>query len=247
MSFVRKIRNTFIIFVLLLVSLVRTSFGRLKPPPVSHADVPGVTQGLLFRHASGPGHFLETDKNFPFLRFVKDAAPRAVPGFKASGQAVDNRNRARFLGPAGRILLFGGPRASLQRQYAIEFGGTFPYLRFSPAATGRVGAALEFAPLRTPASADLRAYSLSIGPSSSILQHGALPDSADTSSSCTCTSCSCTSCTSCAECGGCSCTSCTSCSCDCSSCGGCGGCSCCCSHCSCCWSCACESCSGFCC
>src|SRR5262245_11353323 len=117
MSFVRQIRNTFIILVLLLVSLVRTSLGRIKPLPVSHTDVPGVTQGLLFRHASGPAYFLETAKKFPFLRFAKDAAPRAVPGFEASGQAVDNRNRARFLGPAGRILLFGGPRASLRRQY----------------------------------------------------------------------------------------------------------------------------------
>jgi hypothetical protein len=248
MSFITKTRNTFVIFVLLLISFVRTSLGRNKPLPVSHADVPGATQGLLLRHASGPAYSLEAAKKFPFLRFVKDAVPVATPSFAASGQAVDNRNRARISDPAGRILLFGGRAASLRRQYALEFGGTFPYLRLSPAATGRVGAALEFTPLRTPASADLRAYSLSIGPSPSILQHGALPESADTSSSCTCTSCSCTGCSSCTECGGCSCASCTECSCDCSSCGGCGGCgSCCCSSCSCCWSCACSSCSGFCC
>jgi len=175
MRFVTKTRDAIIICVLLLVSFVRTSLGRNKPLSVSHADVPGVTQGLLFRHASGPAYSLEAAKKFPFLRFVKDVAP----GFEASGQAVDNRNRARFLGPAGRMLLFGGPGASLRRQYAIEFGGTFPYVRLSSAAIGRVGAAMEFSSLRTSASADLRAYSLAIGPSSWIYEHGALADFAD--------------------------------------------------------------------
>jgi hypothetical protein len=232
MRLVKKTRDAIIIFVLLLISFVRTSLGRNKPLPVSHADVPGVTQGLLFRHASGPAYSLETAKKFPFLRFVKDAAP----GFDYQPPDRRFRKRARFLGPAGRMLLFGGPVASLRRQYAIEFGGTFPYMRLSSAGIGRVGAALEFSSLRTSASADLRAYSLAIGPSSWIYEHGALADFANiaysvndcctttttsctttTTTSCTTTSCTTTSCTtsSCTTCGpSCSCCS----SCDCSSC-----------------------------
>jgi hypothetical protein len=232
MSAVTKTRDTIILFVLLLISFVRTSLGRNKPLPVSHADVPGVTQGLLFRHASCPA-YLETANKFPFLRFVKDVAPGAVPGFEAPGQAVDNRSWARFLDPAGRILLFRGPGASLRRQYAIEFGGTFPYMRLSSAAIGRVGAALEFSPLRTSASADLRAYSLAIGPSSSIHQHGALLNFADIASSCTI----CCGGTSCAP--SCSCTDCScACACDC----GCSNCDCCGPNCACCASCDCSNC-----
>jgi hypothetical protein len=73
MRLVIKTRDAIIICALLLVSFVRTSLGRNKPLPGSHGDFPGVTQGLVFRHASGPAYFLETAKKFPFLRFVKDA------------------------------------------------------------------------------------------------------------------------------------------------------------------------------
>jgi hypothetical protein len=217
MRLVTKTRDAIIIFVLLLISLVRTSLGRNKPLPVSHADVPGVTQGLLFRHASGTAYSLETAKKFPFLRFVKDAAP----GFDYQPPDRRLRKRARFLGPAGRILMFGRPVASLRRQYAIEFGGTFPYVRLSSAGIGRVGAALEFSSLRTSASADLRAYSLAIGPSSWIYEHGAPAGFANiaysvndcctttTTTSCTTTSCTTTSCTT---------TSCTTTSCTTTSC-----------------------------
>lgn len=224
MSAVKKTRDTIVLFVLLLFSFIRTGLGRNKPLPlpVPHADVPGITHGLLFRHASGSA-YLETAKKFPFLRFIKDN----VPGFETSGQMFENRNLAR-LGPVGRILLFGGPGASLQRQYAIELGGAFPYVRLSSAKMGRVGAALEFSPLRTSALADMRAYSVAISPSSSILEHGALPDLTDIGSSDS----TCTSCTDCGGCGGCDCE--------------CGG-SCCSVECECCTSCSCSSCSGFCC
>jgi hypothetical protein len=251
MSFVKKARNTFIIVVLLLISLVRTSLGRIKAPPDSHADLPGVTQGLLFRHASGPAYFLETARRFPFLRFARGTAPGSAPVFGKPGQAEGNRNRGRFWGPAGRILRgssepgsfkrvqvgwrrpairaresvslrFGGPGAPLRRRYAIEFGGTFPYLRLSSAAMGRVGAASEFSPLRTSASADLRVYSMAIGPSSRIHEHGALDPAGIASSFDDCSCSSCISCISCFCCS-CDCNDCGGCS---SSCGGCGGCAC---------------------
>jgi len=216
MRLVIKTRDAIIICVLLLVSFVRTSLGRNKPLPVSHGDFPGVTQGLVFRHASGPAYFLETAKKFPFLRFVKDAAP----GFDYQPPERRFRKRARFLGPAGRILMFGrGPVASLRRQYAIDFGGMFPYMRLSSAGIRWVGASLEFSSLRASASADLRAYSLAIGPYSRINELSAIPDSAD-ASICSCaeptSSCSCSECGSSCSCScSCSCTSCSSCSCSC--------------------------------
>ena len=239
MSVVIKTRDAIIVFVLLLVSFVRTSLGRDKPLPVSHADVPDVTQGLLFRHASGPA-YLETAKNFPFLRYVKDRAPGAgacrILRDSPAPSSLEGWRRPVIEARESVSLRFGGPRAWLQRQYEIEFGGTFPYVRLSSAAIGWVGAALEFSPLRTSASADLRAYSLAVGPCPSINLHGALLDSTNSVSSLSsCCSCGCTDCSNCGS----SCSDC-SCACACMACLDCGcppGCACCsscdCSNCSC--------------